>query len=109
MDDVDAKAPLAGVAAGLKSAGPAQDAASSLRGHRRQLRQDKAKYLDMLMDLQKQERAKALGAIARFAVQMQAEGHRAARTGGRRGRSHIAVGVLKYVVVILRDVTQFWT
>ncbi len=109
MDDVDAKAPLAGVAAGLKSAGAsAQDAASSYADIAANYAKDKAKYLEMLMDLQKQER-EALGAIARFAVQMQAEKGTEQLEQAAVESLHIAVGVLKYVVVILQDVTQFWT
>lgn len=109
MDDVEAKAPLAGVAAGLSSAGAsAQDAASSYADIAANYAKDKAKYLDMLMDLQKQERD-ALGAIAKFAVQMQAEKGTEQLEQAAVESLHIAVGVLKYVVVILQDVTQFWT
>ncbi len=108
-DDADASAPLAGVAAGLSSAGAsAQDAASAYAEIAANYGKEKAKYLDMLMDLQKQER-EALGAIAKFAVQMQTERGNEQLEQAAVESLHIAVGVLKYVVVILQDVTQFWT
>jgi hypothetical protein len=108
-DEVDASAPLAGVAAGLSSAGAsAQDAASAYADIAANYGKEKAKYLDMLMDLQKQER-EALGAIAKFAVQMKTEQANEQLEQAAVESLHIAVGVLKYVVVILQDVTQFWT
>ena len=108
-EEVDASAPLAGVAAGLSSAGAsAQDAASAYAEIAANYGKEKAKYLDMLMDLQKQER-EALGAIAKFAVQMQTEKGNEQLEQAAVESLHIAVGVLKYVVVILQDVTQFWT
>lgn len=108
-EEADASAPLAGVAAGLSSAGAsAQDAASAYAEIAANYGKEKAKYLDMLMDLQKQERD-ALGAIAKFAVQMQTEKGNEQLEQAAVESLHIAVGVLKYVVVILQDVTQFWT
>lgn len=108
-DDAAAGAPLAGVAAGLSSAGAsAQDAASAYAEIAANYGKEKAKYLDMMMDLQKQER-EALGAIAKFAVQMQTEKGNEQLEQAAVESLHIAVGVLKYVVVILQDVTQFWT
>lgn len=108
-EEADASAPLAGVAAGLSSAGAsAQDAASAYAEIAANYGKEKAKYLDMLMDLQKQER-EALGAIAKFAVQMQTEKGNEQLEQAAVESLHIAVGVLKYVVVILQDVTQFWT
>jgi len=108
-DESDASAPLAGVAAGLSSAGAsAQDASSAYAEIAANYGKEKAKYLDMLMDLQKQERD-ALGAIAKFAVEMQTERGNEQLEQAAVESLHIAVGVLKYVVVILQDVTQFWT
>ncbi len=109
MEDADAKAPLAGVAEGLRSAGAsAQEMGASYADIAANYAKEKAKYLDMLMDLQKQER-EALGAIAKFAVQMQAEKDTEQLEQAAVESLHIAVGVLKYVVVILQDVCQFWT
>lgn len=108
-EEADATAPLAGVAAGLSSAGAsAQDAASAYAEIAANYGKEKAKYLEMLMDLQKQERD-ALGAIAKFAVQMQVEKGNEQLEQAAVESLHIAVGVLKYIVVILQDVTQFWT
>jgi len=50
-----------------------------------------------------------LGAIAKFAVQMQTEKGNEQLEQAAVESLHIAVGVLKHVVVILQDVTQFWT
>lgn len=108
-DEADATAPAAGVAAGLSSAGAsAQDAATAYADIAANYGKEKAKYLDLLMDLQKQER-EALGAIAKFAVQMQTEKGNEQLEQAAVESLHIAVGVLKYVVVILQDITQFWT
>ncbi len=108
-EDSAANAPLAGVAAGLSSAGAsAQDAASAYSEIAANYGKEKAKFLDLLMDFQKQER-EALGAIAKFAVQMQTEKGNEQLEQAAVESLHIAVGVLKYVVVILQDVTQFWT
>jgi hypothetical protein len=108
-EESDKTAPLAGVAAGLSSAGAsAQDAATAYADIAANYGKEKAKYLDMLMELQKQERA-ALGAIAKFAIQMQTEKGNEQLEQAAVESLHIAVGVLKYVVVILQDVTQFWT
>jgi uncharacterized protein YdaT len=108
-DESDANAPLAGVAAGLSSAGAsAQDAATAYADIAANYGKEKNKYLDMLMDLQKQER-EALGAIAKFAVQMQTEKGNEQLEQASVESLHIAVGVLRYLVVILQDVTQFWT
>lgn len=105
----DASAPLAGVAAGLSSAGAsAQDASTAYAEIAANYGKEKVKYLDMLMDLQKQERD-ALGAIAKFAIEMQTERGNEQLEQAAVESLHIAVGVLKYVVVILQDVTQFWT
>ena len=109
MEDADAKAPLAGVAEGLRSAGAsAQETATSYADIAANYAKEKAKYLDMLMDLQKQER-ETLGAIAKFAVQIQTEKDTEQMEKAAVESLHIAVGVLKYVVVILQDVCQFWT
>lgn len=109
MEDAAAKAPLAGVAEGLRSAGAsAQEMGASYADIAANYAKEKAKYLDMLMDLQKQER-EALGAIAKFAVQMQTEKDTEQLEQAAVESLHIAVGVLKYVVVILQDVCQFWT
>jgi chemotaxis protein histidine kinase CheA len=108
-DKADASAPAAGVAAGLSSAGAsAQDAASAYAEIAANYGREKTKYLDMLMDLQKQERA-ALGAIAKFAKEMETERGVEQLEQAAVESLHIAVGVLKTVVVILQDVTQFWT
>lgn len=108
-EEADASAPLAGVAAGLSSAGAsAQDTSSAYAEIAANYGKEKTKYLDMLMDLQKQER-EALGEIAKFAVEMQTEKGNEQLEQAAVESLHIAVGVLKYVVVILQDVTQFWT
>lgn len=105
----DASAPLAGVAAGLSSAGASvQDASAAYAEIAANYGREKAKYLDILMELQKQE-GETLGAIAKFAVEMQTERDVEQLEQAAVESLHIAVGVLKHVVVILQDVTQFWT
>jgi hypothetical protein len=105
----DKAAAQAGVAQGLTSAGAnQQDAASSYADIAANYGKEKTKYLDILMDLQKQER-EALGAIAKFAVQMQGQKDVEQLEQAAVESLHIAVGVLKNVVVILQDVTLFWT
>jgi hypothetical protein len=108
-DDSDANAPLAGVAAGLSSAGAsAQDAAAAYADIAANYGKEKAKYLDLMIKLQDEERT-ALGAIAKFAVQMQTEKGNEQLEQASVESLHIAVGVLRFLVVILQDVTQFWT
>jgi len=105
----NAGAVAAGAAAGLTSAGAsAEDAASAYAAIAANYAQEKAKYLNLLMDLQKQER-ETLSAIAGFAVQMQTERGNEQLEQAAVESLHIAVGVLKHVVTILQDVTQFWT
>lgn len=107
--EADKGATAAGVAQGLTSAGAsAQDAAASYSDIAANYAKEKTKYLDMMMDLQKQER-EALGAIAKFAVQMKTQKDAEQLEQAAVESLHIAVGVLKSIVVILQDVTLFWT
>jgi chemotaxis protein histidine kinase CheA len=105
----DKDAAQAGVAAGLSSAGAsATDASSAQAEIAANYAKERAKLLDSMMKLQEQERT-ALGAIARFAVEMSTQKGVEQLEKAAVESLHIAVGVLKHVVVILQDVTQFWT
>jgi hypothetical protein len=98
----------AGVAAGLSSAGAsATDASSAYAEIAANYARERAKVLDSMMKLQEQER-KALGEIARFAVEIATQKEVEQLEKAAVESLHIAVGVLKEVVVILQDVTQFW-
>lgn len=103
-----AEAVAAGAGKGLESMGAsAEDAAGAYGEIAARYGEEKTKYLDMLMELQDQE-MKALGEIAKFAVQIATEKTTQNLEQAAVEALHIAVGVLKQIVVILQDVTYFW-
>jgi hypothetical protein len=89
---------------------PSDDAATSASGYQKivqDLSKEKMKYLDLLMDSQKQER-EALASIEEFAVLMKGLSGAKALDEVIVQALHQAVGALGSIVVILQTASQFW-
>lgn len=103
-----AGAAAAGLGAGLQSAGAsAEDAAGAYAGIAANYAKEKAKYLELLMDLQKQER-EALGQMAKFAKEIETQRGNVKLEQAAVESLHVAAGVLKIVAASLQDCKQFW-
>jgi hypothetical protein len=99
----------AGVAAAAaKTAESGQQMSGSYDAIAARYAEEKGKYLDMLMDLQKQER-EALGNIALYAEQMKIAVNDTALAKSAVASLQQAVAALKQVVTILETAKLFWT